>query len=182
MLERLANGEAKDYQVEKRYLHKSGRPVWVLLTVTPVPRPDPLHPALSIGLVQDISKRKAAEEALQKSEALFRTIGENAGDLILIIDYPGMQTLYVSPAYQNLLGYSVDELQGHNSLDVVHPDDLPLIQLATEDMVRKGTNGVILGTALPSQERQLALRGCPWLCRAEQWWRPRTHRRDLPHH
>jgi len=143
-LQRLANGEAKDWQVEKRYVHKSGWPVWVLLTVTPVPRPDPLHPALCMGIVQDISKRKAAEEALRKSEALFRTIGENAGDLILIIDYPGMQTLYVSPAYQKLLGYSVNELQGHSSLAVVHPDDLPLIHQANEDMARKGTNGVIL--------------------------------------
>jgi len=143
-LQRLANGEVKDWQVEKRYVHKSGWPVWVLLTVTPVPRPDPLHPALCMGIVQDISKRKAAEEALRKSEALFRTIGENAGDLILIIDYPGMQTLYVSPAYQKLLGYSVNELQGHSSLAVVHPDDLPLIHQANEDMARKGTNGVIL--------------------------------------
>jgi PAS domain-containing protein len=100
----LAAGEAKFNQLEKRYLHKSGRPVWALLTAVLIPRSDGLPPVLSVGLVQDISQRKAAEEALQRSEALFRTIGENAGDLILIVDYPTMKTLYVSPACQQASG------------------------------------------------------------------------------
>jgi|CZKJ01.1.fsa_nt_gi PAS domain S-box-containing protein len=143
MLRQLISGEAKSCQLEKRYIHKSGRPVWVLLTATMIPRADHLQPDLAVGLVQEISQRKAAEEALQRSEALFRTIAENAGDLILIVDYPDRNTIYVSPAYQKLLGYSVNELQDHNALALVHPDDLPLVHQATEDLVRKGTNGVI---------------------------------------
>jgi len=143
LLRRLAAGEAKFDQLEKRYLHKSGRPVWALLTAVLIPRSDGLPPVLSVGLVQDISQRKAAEEALQRSEALFRTIGENAGDLILIVDYPTMKTLYVSPAHRKLLGYSPDELQGRDALELVHPDDLPVIHRAIEEMIRKGTNGII---------------------------------------
>ena len=143
-LRRLTTGEATVYQIEKRFVHKSGRPVWVLLTATPILQRDQLQSDLAAALIQDISIRKAAEEALQRSEALFRTIAENAGDLILIVDYPGMKTLYISPAYQNLLGYSVNELQDHTALAMVHPDDLPLIRQANEDMARKGTNGVIL--------------------------------------
>ncbi len=143
MLRRLASGEAKFNQLEKRYVHKSGRPVWALLTAVLVSRSDGLPPLLAAGLVQDISQRKAAEEALQRSEALFRTIGENAGDLILIVDYPTMKALYVSPAYRKLLGYSVDELQDRNSLELVHPDDLSVIHRASEEMVRKGSNGLI---------------------------------------
>jgi PAS domain S-box-containing protein len=143
MLRRLAAGEAKFDQMEKRYLHKSGRPVWALLTAIMIPRSDHLPPVLSVGMVQDISQRKAAEAALQRSEALFRTIGENAGDLILIVDYPGMKMLYVSPAHQKLLGYSVAELHGRNSLELVHPDDVRVIRRATREMVRRGTNGLI---------------------------------------
>jgi len=142
-LRQLTTGEEKGCQIEKRYIHKSGRPVWVLLTVTLIPRADHLQSDLSVGVVQDIGQRKAAEEALQRSETLFRAIAENAGDLILIVDYPGMKTLYVSPAYQKLLGYSVNELQDRNSLGMVHPDDLHIIHRATEKMVREGTNGVI---------------------------------------
>jgi two-component system, NtrC family, sensor kinase len=143
-LRRLAAGEVKGCQIEKRYLHKSGRPVWVLLTATLIPRADRLLSDLAVGVAQDISQRKAAEEALQRSESLFRAIAENAGDLILIVDYPGLNTLYVSPAYQKLLGYSVNELQDRNSLELVHPDDLPIIHRATEAMVREGANGVIV--------------------------------------
>jgi PAS domain S-box-containing protein len=142
-LRRLCTGEAKGCQIEKRYIHKSGRPVWVLLTVTLIPRGDRLQSDLAVGVAQDISQRKTAEEALQRSESLFRAIAENAGDLILIVDYPGLKTLYVSPAYQKLLGYSVNELQDYNSLAIVHPDDLPIIQQATEAMVREEKNGII---------------------------------------
>jgi len=142
-LQRLITGEAKSCQIEKRYIHKSGRAVWVLLTATMIPRSDQQQPDLAMGLVQDISQRKAAEASQQRSDALFRTIADNAGDLILIVDYPERNTLYVSAAYQKLLGYSLDELQDHNALALVHPDDLPLIHQATEKMVREGTNGVI---------------------------------------
>ena len=45
-LRRLATGEAKGCQIEKRYIHKSGRPVWVLLTATLIPQADRLQPDL----------------------------------------------------------------------------------------------------------------------------------------
>ena len=142
-MRRLTGGEATGYQIEKRYVHKSGRPVWVLLTVTLLPRADHLPSDMSVGVAQDISRRKAVEEALQESESLFRTIAENAGDLILIVDYPGSNTVYVSPAYQKLLGYSVHELEDHNALGMVHPEDLALIHRNIDAMARKGANAVI---------------------------------------
>ncbi len=140
-MRRLAAGEVKFIQLEKRYLHKSGRPILALLTATMIPRADHLPPDLIVGLVQDISQRKAAEEGLRQSEALFRSIAENTDDLILIFDYPEMNTCYVSPAYQKLLGYSVDELQGRKSMEIIHPEDLPIIQRAIDAMVREGMNG-----------------------------------------
>ena len=143
MLRRLTVGEVKDCQIEKRYLHKSGRPVWVLLTATLIPRTDHLQPDLAVGLIQDISQRKAAEEALQRSEALFRTIAENAGDLIVIVDYPGLKRLYVSPAYQKVLGYPANELQASKFLVVLHPDDLPIARQAIGEIAQQGKDGVI---------------------------------------
>ena len=142
MLGRLGTGDTKGYRLEKRYMHKCGQPVWVVLTVTAIPRADQLQPDLAVALIQDISHRKTAEEALQRSESLFRSIGENAGDLIVIIDYPGMKKLYVSPAYQKVLGYSDNELQDREFLSVVHPDDIPIAQQAIEEIIR-GKNGII---------------------------------------
>jgi two-component system, NtrC family, sensor kinase len=142
MLRRLTTRETKGYQIEKRYIHKSGRPVWVLLTVALLPQGPQLQPDLVVGLIQDISQRKAAEAALQRSEGLFRSIAENAGDLIVTVDYPEMKKLYVSPAYQKFLGYSANELQDREFLGVVHPDDLPIAQHAIEEIVH-GKNGII---------------------------------------
>jgi PAS domain S-box-containing protein len=81
MLRRLAAGEAKSSQLEKRYAHKSGRPVWVLLTATLIPRSGQLQPDLAVELVQDITQRRAAEAALRGSKAALRTTAENAGHL-----------------------------------------------------------------------------------------------------
>ena len=141
-MRRLTGGEATGYQIEKRYVHKSGRPVWVLLTVTLLPRADHLPSDMSVGVAQDISRRKAVEEALQESESLFRTIAENAGDLILIVDYPG-STQFMSARRTEALGYSVHELEDHNALGMVHPEDLALIHRNIDAMARKGANAVI---------------------------------------
>ena len=67
-LRQLTTGEEKGCQIEKRYIHKSGRPVWVLLTVTLIPRADHLQSDLSVGVVQDIGERKAAEDPATKRD------------------------------------------------------------------------------------------------------------------
>ncbi|MBF0294957.1 MAG: PAS domain S-box protein [Magnetococcales bacterium] len=58
--QRLLAGEVADYQLEKRYLHKDGHVVWILLGVSLVRDADgrPIHFVLQI---HDISERKRAE-------------------------------------------------------------------------------------------------------------------------
>jgi PAS domain S-box-containing protein len=73
---RLLAGEAAWYAMEKRYLRKDGTIVWILLTASLVRDPDgePLH---FIAQIQDITERRAAEDALRDTaahlEALVRT-------------------------------------------------------------------------------------------------------------
>lgn len=63
--------------MEKRYFHKTGRIVWVLLSVSLVRDLEgrPLH---FISQIQNITERKRAEVALHESEALLRTAGRTA--------------------------------------------------------------------------------------------------------
>jgi len=72
-------GEIETYQWEKRYLHKSGRIVWVYLTCSLVRDPDrkPLH---FISQLQDITERKEAERTLRESEERFRALTELSSD------------------------------------------------------------------------------------------------------
>ena len=58
----------------------------------------------------------------EKREELFRIVALNAADMIAVVDAKGRR-LYNSPAYQKVLGYSSEELEGTSSFEQIHPDD-----------------------------------------------------------
>ena len=68
---RLVRGEIPSYQTEKRYITKDGRTIWGLLTASLLHDQSGI-PMLGIGMVEDITERKQAQEALQKSEERYR--------------------------------------------------------------------------------------------------------------
>lgn len=67
-VQQVLAGDIDTYSMEKRYLKKDGAPVWVNLTVSLVRRPDG-SPDYFISVVEDIQRRKEAEDALRASEA-----------------------------------------------------------------------------------------------------------------
>jgi PAS domain S-box-containing protein len=68
---------------------------------------------------------------LAEREQLFRLISENAADMIALVDKAGRR-LYNSPAYNKVLGYSLEELQATSSLEQIHPEDRPRVLEAAE--------------------------------------------------
>ncbi len=67
----LLVNEIKTASVEKRYLRKDGKFIWVQITASLVRTPQGA-PKYFLSVVQDISIRKAAESALRDSEAQLR--------------------------------------------------------------------------------------------------------------
>jgi diguanylate cyclase (GGDEF)-like protein/PAS domain S-box-containing protein len=65
-----------------------------------------------------------AERALRESEAYFRSLVENAHDVIHVIN-PDGTTRYITPSVTRLLGWDPEELLGRPATELVHPDDLP---------------------------------------------------------
>jgi len=65
VVQRLKNGEIDSYELEKRYIHKSGNIVWVQLTAALL-RDDTGKPIQIIKQVQDITQRKQMESDLEK--------------------------------------------------------------------------------------------------------------------
>lgn len=59
-------GEIDTYQMEKRYFHKNGSIVWVLLSVSLV-RDDDGKPRFFISQIQDITRRKESEAQLSEA-------------------------------------------------------------------------------------------------------------------
>lgn len=80
----MLSGEIITYQMEKRYIHKSGRIVWGLLSVS-MARDNHDHPLYFISQIQDITQRKVAEEELKKAvemEAKARSVAQHQSELM----------------------------------------------------------------------------------------------------
>src|SRR5262249_14696708 len=107
---RLRDGEMNAIVVENRYLHKSGRPVWVRKIISTIPD-DSGKSSQFFALAIDISDRKQQEELLHKSEARFRNLYEPALAGIAVSDYAALFRS-CNPAFCALVGYSENELRG----------------------------------------------------------------------
>ncbi|MCB9423071.1 MAG: PAS domain S-box protein [Ardenticatenaceae bacterium] len=74
------------------------------------------------AVVRDVTDRKQVQEALRESEERSRTILDNANEIIFTLNPDGSPN-YLSPAWTNLLGYSIEEALGRPFTSYVHPDD-----------------------------------------------------------
>ena len=63
-IKQMLNGEITTYQMEKRYFHKNGKIIWVLLNVSIV-RDDNKKPLYFVSQIQDITVRKKAQSELE---------------------------------------------------------------------------------------------------------------------
>jgi PAS domain S-box-containing protein len=115
----LVEGRRDRYQLDKRFYRKDGQIVWGRLSASLV-RSQKGEPKYALRMVEDISNRKQAEEALRVSEARFRALSECAAAAIFI--YQGNRFLYANPAMEVITGYSLDELLGMSFWEIAHPD------------------------------------------------------------
>ncbi|MDW8308177.1 MAG: PAS domain S-box protein, partial [Verrucomicrobiales bacterium] len=77
-------------------------------------------------ILRDISERKQAEQALRESEERFRLLAE--ASLAGIYLFRSDRFVYVNPAFAAIFGYRPEEIVGRlGPLDLVHPDDRPLV-------------------------------------------------------
>ncbi|KPV53457.1 hypothetical protein SE17_09565 [Kouleothrix aurantiaca] len=78
-------------------------------------------------VVNDITARVEAEQALRASEERWRAIVDNSAEGVLLIDRDGRYS-YVSSTVTTMLGYTEAEFRGLSYADLTHPDDLAAIE------------------------------------------------------
>ena len=134
-LRRMLLGEIGTYSTEKRYFRKDGSIVWINLTVSSVRDEGSGEVAYFISVVEDISQRKRAEEALRMSERRFRTMVEQSPLSIQILS-PDGRTLRVNRAWEELWGVTLEDIEGYNVLE-----DQQLVAKGIMPYIRKGFAG-----------------------------------------
>jgi PAS domain S-box-containing protein len=90
-----------------------------------VPNPITDENGVLIGVVnvmRDVHEAKAAEEVLAASEARYRLLADNMGDVVACYGRDGILT-FVSGATKATLGYEPAELVGRDINAMIHPDD-----------------------------------------------------------
>jgi PAS domain S-box-containing protein len=98
------------------------------------------QPKAVLAIHTDITERKAAEQAVQRSEERFRELAENIREVFWMTDPAKNQILYISPAYEKIWGRTCASLTEwpRQWLEAVHPDDRTRI---TESIVIKQARG-----------------------------------------
>src|SRR5688572_20810278 len=78
----------------------------------------------------------SAFRRLRRSEAYFRSLFENALELITILDARG-RIVYENPSNEKFVGFTRKEMQGQTAFDFFHPDDLPKVKAAFADALKR---------------------------------------------
>jgi PAS domain S-box-containing protein len=132
----LAAGQRDNYEIEKRYLKKDGSLMWGHLTVSLINGKDG-RPAHCVGMVQDVTERKRAGEALRESEERFRSLVEN-NTVGIYRTTPEGRILMANSALIGMLGYtSFETLAARNLEDAGFEPGYPR-QVFHERMEREG--------------------------------------------
>jgi PAS domain S-box-containing protein len=76
-----------------------------------------------LGVVQDITERKTAEETIKAKERWFSLVFEHTTELVHVLDEKGNFS-YVSPAFKTVLGYEPSDLMGQSASVLLHPDEI----------------------------------------------------------
>jgi len=80
----LISGEIPFIKVEKQYVRKGGEVFWGSVTASII-RDDAGKPLYTLAMVEDITERKRAEEALRQSEKFLHALIDSVADPIMVI-------------------------------------------------------------------------------------------------
>jgi len=120
-----ARGAVRNFETWTR--HRSGKRVASSMNAVLAPI-GPDGAPLILGMLEDITDRKLAEQRAGRGEELFRVIAEQSMLGILIFQNDSIR--FVNQAASDMCGYSIEEIMSWNALDyarVIHPEDVAFV-------------------------------------------------------
>lgn len=158
---RAAVAAGRPFEQEYRIRTAGGVVKWVHATA--MPQPGQAGSTVWTGLLTDISARKQLESVVRDSEERYRTLFETVAQGVVYQDAAGRITS-ANPAAQRILGLTLDQLKGRESIDprwqALREDGSPFPGDEHPSMValRSGlpVRQVVMGVQAPGH-------GCTWL-------------------
>lgn len=130
-----APGHEAEREAAKREIAQNGHAIFEMVHVAKDGRRIPVEISskvfelngrpMGLSIVRDITERKAAEKALREGEEKYRTMIQNANDLIWTIGADGRFT-FVNQRCADIFGYSADAMAGAHFSLVVFREELGL--------------------------------------------------------
>src|SRR6267142_3167062 len=146
LITELLEGKRQQFQIEKKYLRKDGRSIWVSNNVSLVPGTERV-PRFIMALSEDITQRKRAEEALQRSEGYLAEAQKltHTGSWAAQVSQKenvSWSNVYWSKEMYRIFGFDPDSTPP-SSMEFarqLHPEDAPYHPRMVERAIRDGTD------------------------------------------
>jgi len=103
-----------------------------------------------------LRENERLHKAVDTGEAHFRTLAENIDDVVVICDHEAVLH-YVSPSVERVFSYPPGDLIGRAIMDVLHPEDLPLVIEAFAGFVERSAEAAEAGSPPAPGEEALRL-------------------------
>jgi two-component system sensor histidine kinase/response regulator len=122
---RVLSGSVRSYGMEKRYLHKEGRIVWVRISVSLV-RETNGEPLYFVSQVEDITPRVQAEEANRLSKSTLRSLIDSSSLRMGVVELHADDIYYVLGNLKSAesLGQSVEAMEGRYASQLAIPEEV----------------------------------------------------------
>ncbi|GEO82574.1 PAS domain S-box protein [Pararhodospirillum oryzae] len=122
-------------------------------------------------MVRDVTRRRAAEEALRLSELRFRDVTDSVGELIYEVD-SAFRFIFITGRAPDQLGLSVNDVLGRSLFGLMHPEDRIRVEPLLRDLADKRVrfSDVAFRVPLPeSGDSWQLLSGVPVLDQTGAW-------------
>lgn len=110
LAEKVFKGEIPSYQIEKRYIKKGGEIRWGSMIASVIFNDSGL-PVYGLAMIEDITERKFATEALQKSRENLHITLNSIADAVISID-ENEKINRMNPVAEELTGWSMERALG----------------------------------------------------------------------
>lgn len=107
-LKKLYKDEIREYTMEKRYISKSGKTIWVNITVSPLWKIGET-PSNHIVIIEDITKRKKTDKIIVDSQQRIESLINTIDGIVWECDAKTLEFTFISKKVEDILGYTSEQ-------------------------------------------------------------------------